>query len=261
MHSSEWLSKAKQVPVGQKRRVDHGCGATKSLDVWNNSDSWSAYCHRCKTSGRQYKEFYEEVPKDTIVYRKYCNDKDLVELTELAQKHQLWYKRVIVLLQAKGVSTELLRAVGARLKYNVMDHRLVLKFPRVDLGRDCTGTNGAKWLRYYRDDGDGYLYLQGENVFDKRVCITEDFFSAAKIRYYTGLSALCLLGTSLDDTKVHLVMNKAVYVCTDGDQAGYDCYDQIKRRLAPLGVDVLNKITDGYDPKDLTPQELRDLLL
>lgn len=56
-------------------------------------------------------------------------------------------------------------------------------------------------------------------------------------------------------------MDKVVYVCTDGDQAGYDCYDQIKRRLAPLGVDVLNKITDGYDPKDLTPQRLRELLL
>ena len=261
MHHSEWISKAKHVPVGQKRRVDHGCGSTKSLDVWNNSDSWSAYCHRCKTSGKVYKEFYEAIPEDVIVYRKYCNEGDLIELSELAHKEPLWYRRVIVLLQSKGVSTELLRAVGACLKYNLKDHRLVLRFPRVDLGRDCTGTNGAKWLRYYRDDGDGYLYLQGENVLDKRVCITEDFFSAAKIRYYTGLSALCLLGTSLDDTKVHLLMDKAVYVCTDGDQAGYDCYDQIKRRLAPLGVDVLNKITDGYDPKDLTPQRLRELLL
>ena len=57
LHHSEWLLKAKAVPVGHKRRVHHGCGATASMDVWNNPDSWAAYCQRCHDSGRVYKEY------------------------------------------------------------------------------------------------------------------------------------------------------------------------------------------------------------
>lgn len=261
MHHSEYLTLAKTVPVGQKRRYSHGCGATNSLDVWNNPDSWSAYCHRCKTSGRTFKEFLTPVPKDVVVYRKYCNDSDLVELPALAQKEPLWYRRAIVLLQSKGVSTELLRAVGARLKYNVKDHRLVLKFPRVDIGRDCTGTSSAKWLKYYREGSDSYVYLQGENVQDLRVCITEDFFSAAKITYYTGLSSMCLLGTSLDDTKIQKLIGRRVLICTDGDKAGYDCAKKLKQRLDLLGVNTKVRVPIGCDPKDLKPNELRELLL
>ena len=261
LHHSEWLSKAKAVPVGQKRRVHHGCGATASMDVWNNPDSWSAYCHRCHDSGRQYKEFFTPVPKDVVVYRKYCNSADLLELSVLRSKHPEWFRRVIVLLQAKGVSTALLEGVGALLRYNFKDHRLVLTFDGVDIGRDCTGSSPAKWLKYYRDNGLGYVYLQGKNLQDVRVVITEDVFSAAKITYYTGLSSMCLLGTGLDDKKVKTLLGKSVVVCTDGDAAGYKAAKEIKQRLQVLNVPCTLKIKDGLDPKDMSPYELTEFLL
>lgn len=261
LHHSEWLLKAKAVPVGQKRRVHHGCGATASMDVWNNPESWSAYCHRCHDSGRVYKEYLTPVPKDVVVYRKYCNSADLVELSVLRSKHPEWFRRMIVLLQAKGVSTALLESVGARLRYNVKDHRLVLSFSGVDIGRDCTGAAPAKWLKYHRDDGIGYVYLQGKNTQDTRVAITEDLFSAAKITYYTGVSSMCLLGTALDDHKVTKLLQAIVLVCTDGDKAGYDAARATKQRLEVLGVPVQVRIKDGYDPKDMTPEELSELVL
>lgn len=262
MHHSEFLAKAKAVPVGQKRRVHHGCGATAAMDVYNNPDSWSAYCHRCKESGRVYKEHLTPVPKDTVVYRKYCTDGDLLELSELAQKHPDWYRRMVVLVQSKGVSCALLEAVGATLKYNVKDHRLVLKFDGVDIGRDCTGYSSAKWLKYYRDVGLSYVYLQGESVqgVRERIAITEDTFSAAKITYYTGVSSMCLLGTAMDDSKLIKLLNADVLLCTDGDKAGYDAARLIKQRLQALGVPCTVRIKAGYDPKDMTPEELLELV-
>lgn len=262
MHHSEYLAKAKAVPVGQKRRVHHGCGATPAMDVWNNPDSWSAYCHRCKESSKVYKEHLTPLPKDTVVYRKYCTDSDLLELSVLAQKHPDWYRRMIVLVQSKGVSCALLEAVGATLRYNVKDHRLVLKFNGVDIGRDCTGYSSVKWLKYYRDVGLGYVYLQGKNVqgVRERIAITEDTFSAAKITYYTGVSSMCLLGTAFDDQKLVKLLDAEVLICTDGDKAGYDAARVIKQRLDALGVPNQVRIKDGYDPKDMTPEELLELV-
>lgn len=263
MHHSEWLSKAKAVPVGQKRRVDHGCGATTSMDVWNNTDSWSAYCHRCHISGRVLKEFLAVVP-DEILERKFCDERDLVSLQKLAVDHPEWYRRTVVLLQSKGMSTALLEAVGVPhgLWYNKVDHRLVLRFQDVDIGRDCTGRNGAKWLNYYRANRKTYVYLQGKNVQDTRLVLTEDVFSAMKVQYSTGLNTMSLLGTNFDSTKVQQCLGHDVIVCTDGDQAGYDCFQTVRQRLEPLGVQVSKKFPPkGLDPKDLNYNELRGLLL
>ena len=207
-----------------------------------------------------YKEYLTPIPKDVVVYRKYCNSADLVELSVLRSKHPEWFRRAIVLLQSKGASTALLGSVGARLRYNVKDHRLVLSFTGVDIGRDCTGVSPAKWLKYHRDDGLGYVYLQGKNVQDTRVVITEDVFSAAKITYYTGVSSMCLLGTGFDDQKVVQLLNATVLVCTDGDKAGYDAARVIKQRLDVLGVPTEVRIKDGYDPKDMTPEELLEFV-
>ncbi len=46
MHRSEWLDQCKRVPVGQTRRVVHGAEGRPNLVLYNNPDSWSAYCER-----------------------------------------------------------------------------------------------------------------------------------------------------------------------------------------------------------------------
>ena len=136
----------------------------------------------------------------------------------------------------------------------------MLSFSGVDIGRDCTGAAPAKWLKYHRDDGLGYVHLQGKNAQDTRVVITEDVFSAAKITHYTGVSSMCLLGTGFDDQKVVQLLNATVLVCTDGDKAGYNAARAIKQRLDVLGVPVQVRIKDGYDPKDMTPEELLEFV-
>ena len=147
--------------------------------------------------------------------------------------------------------------------YNKVDKRLVFSFDGVDLGRDTTGYNGAKWLVYYRDSQKGYVYLQPKSdVNDKDLVLTEDLFSAIKVNHYTGKACMCLLGTNFTDDKLNFIIdNKSIPVLAlDGDEAGHNGEFKIKRRLDLFGIPYkCANIPDGFDPKDLNPKQLEDL--
>lgn len=263
MHESEWLDQAKLVPVGQKRRVFHGAERTRALDVWNNEDSWSAYCHRCHTSAIKYKQFLQKVDATVPVFRKWLDHKSLIGIDLLSRSFPDKYKALITMLQHKGVSLTVLADLNPR--YNIADDRLVFTFGDVELGRDCTGRSEAKWLKYHKEDSKSFLYLQGKNLRNNReVLVTcEDLFSAAKIRYYTGFSTMCLLGTRFEDAKlVHILENNcAVIACGDGDSGGWDCNRLVTSRCNLHGVPYsVCPIPDGLDPKDLSPEHLNQLL-
>lgn len=263
LHHSEWLDAAKNVPLGQKRRVYHGAEYTPALDVYNNADSWSCYCHRCKEGGKIYKQHLAREQDIAPTFRKYLNRKALITLTELAQKHPDKYKRMVVLLQDKHVSTLIMRAYSPM--YNTEDDRLVFRFDGVDIGRDCTGLSGTKWYKYYNDDSKSYVYLQGKNKFDGRepVVLCEDLFSCIKITYYTGCSTLCLLGTRFTDETLGFIRSRALYpiIATDGDGAGYDAKRLIHNRLSLFDIPFSElDVPSGLDPKDLRPVELNKLV-
>ena len=106
MHQSEWLDEAKKVPVGQHRRVYHGAERRTSLVVWNNEDSWSAYCHACGTGGKVWKKSLQRVEVEAPVYRKYLNLKQCVTLPVLAQHYP---------------------SKCLRLSYSVISHCIILR--------------------------------------------------------------------------------------------------------------------------------------
>src|SRR5690606_25852829 len=109
LHHSEWLAQAKAVPVGQKRRVRHGAERTLALDVWNNEDSWSAFCHRCHESGKVYKEYLQKPVVAPVRHVKYLDKGNLVHPNALAVIDSQEYRRLVVFLQSKGVSLPVLR--------------------------------------------------------------------------------------------------------------------------------------------------------
>lgn len=260
LHQSEWLDDAKRVPVGQKRRVYHGAEITAAMDVWNNEDSWSCYCHRCHQGGKVYKEFLQRADPDIPVYQKLLIPSDLINIGTLAVDHNTVYKDLILLLQSKGVSLVSINELNPM--YNTRDKRLVFRFNGVDIGRDCTGRSPAKWLVYNHPKPRGYVYLQGSNAYRMRepVILTEDLFSAQKIRYYTGWSALCLLGTNFKDDTAHFLLDKLAVVATDGDPAGHDAKINIFKRCDLFGIPACHvDVPDGLDPKDMKPDELIQL--
>lgn len=260
IHSSEWLDQAKKVPVGQKRRVYHGAEMTPAMDVWNNEDSWSCYCHRCHAGGKVYKQFLQRVNPEQPVYRKYLNTKDLITIDELYSTDKLKYKRLMKLLHDKGMS--MITIAALKPMYNKVDDRLVFRFKGVDIGRDCTGLHGAKWLVYHSDNPSGYVYLQGKNPYCTRepVILCEDLFSAQKVRYYTGWSSLFLMGTNFKDETAHFLMSRLPVIATDGDAAGWAARKVIRTRCEMFNIPVQSVgVPVGLDPKDMKPMELINL--
>ena len=274
IHRSEWLGQARKVPVGQKRRVFHGAEHTAAMDVYNNEDSWSCYCHRCHASGKVYKQVIQKVKEAAPVYRKFYNPKDTCSLRQLASTQRHKYDRLVMLLHHKGMSTALIEPYKPR--YNLKDDRLCFVIDGVAVGRDCTGLSTAKWLMYHNDDPKGFVYLQGSKIGKtcEPVIMTEDLFSAIKVKHYTGFSTLWLQGTRISDECIRLfitsgnddrvqsrtnrsIKNRTAVLCLDADSAGYAGANTIRSRFNLLGLPVSKvDIPVGLDPKDLDHKEL-----
>lgn len=261
IHHSEFLEQAKKVPVGQKRRVYHGAEPTRAMDVFNNDDSWSCYCHRCHEAGYVRKQYVEEVTEVQPQFRKYLSTSDCISLSELYKLDKHKYNRLVLLLHDKGMSSVTIESL--KPMYNTKDDRLVFKFKGIHIGRDCTGLSPMKWFKYHLDNPSGYVYLQGKNSFCNKepVILTEDLFSAQKIRYYTGCSTMPLFGTSLkDDALVHL-SDKFPVLCLDGDLGGWKATADITNKLNLYSIaHSILKVPDDNDPKDLKPSELIQLV-
>ena len=260
MHSSEWLHEAKKVPLGQKRRVYHGAESTQALDVYNNVDSWSAYCHRCKESAYVRKELVGRVQNIAPVYRKYVPTRLMTPQDLYLAEYNTWLA-LVKLLHRKGVSLALLEKYNTM--YSPIDQRLVFRFKGVSVGRDVTEQSAQKWFVYHSDNPMQYVYLQSEKMptIRERVVLVEDLFSAIKVHAYTGLSTVWLMGTNFKDSVLELLVNKEVVVFTDGDKAGTDCANTVKRRcdLFNIPCEVI-KTKAGYDPKDYKGYEIQEVL-
>lgn len=263
LHSSEWLTQSKAVPVGQKRRVQHGAECTKAMDVYNNEDSWSAYCHRCHDSGKVYKQFLQKVDTSVPIIRKYLDSKALVTLQELAVSHPEKYSATVVLLHSKGVSTSLLRAY--KPTYCLTDDRLVFRFKGVHIGRDCTGRSPMKWFKYHVDTPESFVYLQGDTTQNTRefIVVCEDLFSCIKITRYTGHNTMCLLGTRFEDAKVKFIIERGFTVlgAYDGDSGGDSGYMLASNRCVLLDIPIHRVLVPrNKDPKDLKHNVLINII-
>ena len=266
MQHYEWLNDAKKVPVGQSRRVYHGAEKRPNLQVYNNSDSWSAWCYACGEGGKVRKEVLERVVEAPPEFRKYLSSSDCCTLDELAQQHPDKFKRLVLLLHRKHMSTALLKPY--KPLYNLTDDRLVLGWYGSYIGRDCTEKHHAKWFKYHNAGVPmDYVYLQGEKTGSTQepVILTEDLFSAIKVRHYTGYSTLCCLGTHISDAIITF-LTKTQYppyypvLAFDGDTAGDKAKRTASKRLSIRGVQFAAvRVPDDHDPKDLTPLELNKL--
>ena len=263
LHHSEWLADAKKVPIGQKRRIFHGAERTRAMDIWNNEDSWSAYCHRCHESGKVYKEYLQKPVVAPVQHIKYLDKGSLVHPNALAVIDAQEYRRLVVFLQSKGVSLPVLRHLNPM--FSTLDKRLVFQSQGVAVGRDITDTSAMKWYKYPVPEPRGFLYSQGRNAFSTHepVVLCEDVFSCAKVWYYTGCSTMCLLGTNFEDAKVKFLLDKnaEVLIATDGDKGGWDAVKVIRSRCDLLGIPyMVLHVPDGCDPKDLKPKQLLELV-
>lgn len=268
MHKSEWIKDAQNVPVGQSRRVYHGAETRPNLVVYNNPDCYSAWCHSCQESGYVPKEVLQRVDTSAPVFHKYLCAADCMTLPELSVAHPEKFKRMVLLLHRKHMSTALLAPY--KPVYNVVDDRLVFTFKGASVGRDCTEKSHAKWLHYHNSaEPLDFLYLQGKKAdcIREPIVLVEDLFSAIKVHKYTGLSTMWCKGTHIsDDIIAFLTYPRALgdffypVLAFDGDTAGYKATRTAHKRLEIRGVEhsIVN-VPEGCDPKDLSHIELNEL--
>lgn len=267
MHESEWIRDAQKVPVGQSRRVYHGAETRPNLVVYNNTDSWSAWCHSCQTNAYVPKAVLQRVDTSAPVFHKYLSVADCVTLPELARGHPSKFKQLVLLLHQKHMSTALLQPYSP--VYCLTDDRLVFTFKGHSVGRDCTGRSHAKWLHYHSTHSPmDYLYLQGNNTESTRepVVLVEDLFSCIKVHRYTGLSTLWCKGTHISDAIIAFLtyprQGATLYpvLAFDGDAAGDKAKRTASKRLSIRGVPYSSvQVPEGLDPKDLNHNELTEL--
>lgn len=251
-----WLSLAKSIPEGTNARM-RCCGVDTSRVVYNTTDSWSSYCHRCHIRLYQTKKFVRlQDHQDQSKVKVLPNDTTLIStLDEYTQKEL--YK----FLLSKGMYPSMLPDT----LYSPELGRLVFKVTEsVYMARALKDSQKPKWLQL---NGVARFAIAGTVQNPRLIVLTEDYLSARKVQYvqqeFGDGSVLCiaLLGTRLCvQLRAFIVQNVIPVLCMlDGDTAGYTGTNRIQKDLCNF-VPVSTFAKQGFDPRDLTCQEILDAI-
>lgn len=257
LDKDQWLKDAKKIPIGSSRRIWHGAEKRPNLVIWNNEDSWSAYCHSCHDGGKVMKEYVKPVQK-VIQHVGKDDPGKCYPLLEGFMSPDVPLKDIIGFVQSKGLHLQMLKDFNPRWSTN--DLRIVVETAEGLIGRTMNPKVLQKWYSYKSEGG----YFSASTDYDAPfVVLTEDFFSAAKAQWYAprNVQVIALLGTSLHKALLTKLMNRSIIICTDNDTAGRDAAFKLKRRFDLLGLPNETRLPEnGLDPKDMNALWFRDNL-
>lgn len=253
-----WLAEAKRLFVGETTRLVHPAdrGARPSVMIRNMSDRWSTWCHRRNTGDVVFKDHVipYKAPKESATA---TVPDDMVAFNDLPHHEQ---NEMAKFLATKNVSLRML----PEILYSKDRQRLIIHTDCQFLtGRDLTETHPIKWVEYTRRGKKhiGFVSKGG------RVVLVEDILSYYKLRYAlrdTDWEVLCLLGTVLRPSAALEVSRASeVLVMLDGDSAGRSGTRRVVRDVQGLAGPEVRAVylPEGYDPKDLTIQQIREHVL
>lgn len=261
---SEFLAEAQAIPVGTKNKVRHLCGDA-SLVVYNNVDSWTAWCWRCSAKGWVPKE----VPSMKERLARQAQQKELDNAIRSVKPpypaiHDLlaWPASARVWLYKAGLSPALIRSLGAY--YHEGSNRVVLPV------RDGDGQVVFWQARNPDYPGDGRpKYISASTPRDAihaeygpvnapTLVLTEDLLSAFKVGS-AGHRAYAVMGTAIGQhTVARLLSFRGTIVSWfDPDGAGTKARGQIQHALGRVGLSVRHIVT-ARDPKTYCLREIRD---
>ena len=258
MSDAPWLSACKRLAVGQTQRY-RCCGRTPAAVLYNKPESWQMYCHRCKQTAVERKQFVSLV-QPQVLPRVLPAPAHLVRVSQASAEIKAHAYSFMV---SKGLMPEMLEDAlwSEELK------RLVFQTgPGTYIARAMHNYQQPKWLML----GGAQSYAVaaparqlGAAAVAGLVVLTEDYLSARKVQYVSShygdfpVMVLALLGTRLSlPLKSKIVQaNKPVLLMLDGDPAGDAGTARISLELRPF-VPVSSYQIPGKDPKDMTVQEI-----
>ena len=250
MADAPWLRACKRLPIGGQARF-RCCGRTPAGVLYNNPDAWEMWCHRCKTTERERKQF---VQANVVEHQKPQVDlpEDAQNLHELAPE---LLNHIYTFLISKGIMPDML---PEDTQWTQSLKRILFRVgPSSWIGRSTSPHINPKWLTF----GPAVQYAIAQPVSPaavSEVVLTEDYLSALKLAYVSSKWGgsqklpIALLGTRLSPTlKASLVsMSCPVLLMLDGDDAGYKGMATARLALRPF-VPVREYSLPGKDPKDL----------
>jgi len=236
------------------------------MDVYNNEDSWSAWCFRCHAGGR--------VQKEHQTLRKPVQDTDRIgpipaDTIHLNDTYGFEYAQIWRLLTQKGCPPGVIP--GESIWYSRSARRIMLLYGRRALGRAIDPNRQPKWLMYGDWHGAPKLWVTRAPAggmapapgVRSTWALTEDALSAYKvakaISTFAPSSSVCVaatLGTALTDRTLPLFMNSDILCLYDGDDAGLEGFRGMRQRLAVFGSTVQDLRPATGDPKDRPLEEL-----
>lgn len=252
LHRDDWLREAQRLSVGQKKRVRHGFEASAAMDVYNNADSWSAYCHRCHEAGRVMKVHQSVLRKVVEVDRVAPVPATLIKFEDATPFEQ---SRVWRLLVEKGCPPGVIPE--ELLWYSREVNRLLIRTPDglQALGRALDKWRTPKWLPYGAWFGKPMVWQTrtGAGV----TVLVEDALSGYKvakaINTYAPASSvrvIATLGTRITDAFLPYIVQDTVLCMYDGDKAGLDGFHAMRKRLGVWGKPVIDLRPPLGDPKN-----------
>lgn len=255
-----WLPKARELALGQHRKVDHVCGGGRTLRVAHEPDGYRAWCFRCNDSG------WHPHPTPSLAERlARLKEKDEQERAVEADRRPPmpasfdvgeWPLEARVWLYRAGLCNDAIRRHG--IYYCPKLDRVVL--PVVH------GDKLAYWqARGFDRDRPKYLNppidrtnLTADYGRQGPVVLCEDILSA--IRLGEVARGWCILGTSFGDLTATRVAEAAkrdgCCLWFDPDSAGRKATAKALARLRLLGLEP-RIIRSDKDPKFYSADELR----
>ena len=244
----EWLHLAKQLCVGESKRIYHGAETRPNMLIQNTPTAYKAWCWHCNTGAIQHKQYSQRDVPISTTQRNYS----YISIAKLAAQHSSIYKDLIVFLQTKGVSLVLLQPYI--LGFDTLSNRLVLRCGTRSnaavLGRAIYPGSTAKWLTYNKGIS---LYDCQSNL----IVVVEDNFSAIKVHHVMQCNTMALNGTRLSAEATLHLLDKDVYLHLDADTAGQRGALRIKQQLAALNLPCT--VIHAPEPKELNHKQLRHL--
>lgn len=250
LHRDDWLREAQRLSVGQKKRVRHGFEASAAMDVYNNADSWSAYCHRCHESGRVMKVHQSVLRKVVEPNRIQPILATTMRFTEATQYEQ---NRIWTLLVQKGCPPGVIPE--ELLWYERSVNRLMIRQGNQALGRALDSWRIPKWLAFGEWQGKPMVWQTraGAGV----TVLVEDAISGYKVAKAiecfapaSSVRVIATLGTRITDAFLPYIVQDTVLCMYDGDKAGEDGFEAMRKRLRVWGAPVIDLRPPLGDPKN-----------
>jgi hypothetical protein len=264
----DYLRQAQALPVGGKKRVRHNFESSAAMDVYNDGEKWSAYCHRCHQGGAVYKE-HQRLQRVVVEPDRITPvPATVIRLSDatLYEQNRIWE-----LLCRKGCPPGVIPE--EMLWYERSVQRLMLRSGTLALGRALDQRRLPKWLPYGAWHGLPMVWttrhgavgtLPVATAKPSSVVLTEDALSAHKVAkaidIYAPESSLVViasLGTIVTDRFLPYVVNRPAVVCMyDGDPAGLAGFNAMRKRLSVWGQPVVDRRPAVGDPKNVDLSEI-----